>query len=71
MAPEHPDVLRLAAGTEHEEAVRDYVNRGADASPREERGGHRAQEDRRAARAAPSSTRSTASGSRCTSPTTC
>jgi leucyl-tRNA synthetase len=26
MAPEHPDVLRLAAGTEHEAAVRDYVN---------------------------------------------
>src|SRR5215217_1149874 len=26
MAPEHPDVLRLAAGTEHERAVRDYVN---------------------------------------------
>ena len=27
MAPEHPDVLRLAAGTEHEQAVRQYVNR--------------------------------------------
>jgi leucyl-tRNA synthetase len=27
MAPEHPDVLRLAEGTEHEEEVRDYVNR--------------------------------------------
>src|SRR5256885_6284472 len=26
MAPEHPDVLRLAEGTEHEQAVRDYVN---------------------------------------------
>jgi leucyl-tRNA synthetase len=26
MAPEHPDVLKLAAGTEHEQAVRDYVN---------------------------------------------
>ena len=26
MAPEHPDVLRLAAGTEHEAAVREYVN---------------------------------------------
>ena len=26
MAPEHPDVLRLAAGTEHEDAVRAYVN---------------------------------------------
>jgi leucyl-tRNA synthetase len=27
MAPEHPDVFRLAAGTEHEQAVHDYVNR--------------------------------------------
>src|SRR3954466_9818060 len=27
MAPEHPDVLRLAAGTEHEQEVREYVNR--------------------------------------------
>jgi leucyl-tRNA synthetase len=27
MAPEHPDVLRLAGGTEHEHQVRDYVNR--------------------------------------------
>jgi leucyl-tRNA synthetase len=27
MAPEHPDVMRLAAGTEHEQAVREYVNR--------------------------------------------
>ncbi|HEV2785672.1 MAG TPA: leucine--tRNA ligase, partial [Solirubrobacteraceae bacterium] len=27
LAPEHPDVLRLAEGTEHEVAVRDYVNR--------------------------------------------
>jgi leucyl-tRNA synthetase len=27
MAPEHPDVLRLAEGTGHEQAVRDYVNR--------------------------------------------
>jgi leucyl-tRNA synthetase len=26
MAPEHPDVMRLAQGTEHERAVRDYVN---------------------------------------------
>jgi leucyl-tRNA synthetase len=26
MAPEHPDVLRLVADTEHEQAVRDYVN---------------------------------------------
>ncbi|MGH3267094.1 MAG: leucine--tRNA ligase, partial [Trebonia sp.] len=27
LAPEHPDVLRLVAGTEHEDAVHDYVNR--------------------------------------------
>src|SRR5215213_5546949 len=27
MAPEHPDVLKLAAGTEHEQPVREYVNR--------------------------------------------
>jgi leucyl-tRNA synthetase len=26
MAPEHPDVLRLTQGTEHERAVHDYVN---------------------------------------------
>ncbi len=37
MAPEHPDVLRLAAGTEHETAVRDYVNR-AIADAQEDRG---------------------------------
>src|ERR1044072_4615625 len=28
MAPEHPDVMRLAAGTEHEAKVREYVNKG-------------------------------------------
>jgi len=27
MAPEHPDVFKLAAGTPHEQEVRDYVNR--------------------------------------------
>jgi leucyl-tRNA synthetase len=27
MAPEHPDVFRLASGTEHEGAVHEYVNR--------------------------------------------
>ncbi len=27
MAPEHPDVFRLAAGTEHESEVHEYVNR--------------------------------------------
>ena len=70
MAPEHPDVLRLAAGTEHEaggarlrQPRADRVRRGARR--------RRAREDRRAARAARSSTRSTASRSRCSSPTTC
>src|SRR5687768_13416570 len=37
MAPEHPDVIRLVEGTEHEAAVRDYVNRAASESI-EERG---------------------------------
>jgi leucyl-tRNA synthetase len=37
MAPEHPDVIRLAEGTEHEAAVREYVNRSLTESP-EERG---------------------------------
>jgi leucyl-tRNA synthetase len=35
MAPEHPDVLRLAAGTEHEEAVRGYVNHALSESSEE------------------------------------
>jgi leucyl-tRNA synthetase len=37
MAPEHPDVGRLAAGTEYEQAVREYVNRALTESG-EERG---------------------------------
>jgi leucyl-tRNA synthetase len=37
LAPEHPDVLRLAAGTEHEAEVREYVNRALTESA-EERG---------------------------------
>ena len=48
MAPEHPDVLRLAAGTEHEQAVRDYVNQVLTESQRGARR-HRAHEDRRGA----------------------
>ncbi|MGH2957616.1 MAG: leucine--tRNA ligase [Solirubrobacterales bacterium] len=32
LAPEHPDIERLAAGTEHEAEVRDYVNAAARAS---------------------------------------
>jgi leucyl-tRNA synthetase len=37
MAPEHPDVMRLAAGTEHEHAVHDYVNHALNET-NEERG---------------------------------
>jgi leucyl-tRNA synthetase len=37
MAPEHPDVMRLAAGTEQEQAVREYVNHAL-TEPNEERG---------------------------------
>src|SRR5271156_5768442 len=38
MAPEHPDVMRLAAGTPHEQAVHDYLARTLTES-NEERGG--------------------------------
>ncbi len=41
LAPEHPDVERLAAGTEHEAEVREYVNRAARATHEE-----RAEEER-------------------------
>ena len=70
MAPEHPDVLRLAAGTEHEEAVRDYVNHALTESD-EERGD--AEREKTGVPLGPHgrSTRSTASRSRCSSPTTC
>jgi leucyl-tRNA synthetase len=37
MAPEHPDVVRLVAGTEHEQAVRAYVNHAL-TEPNDERG---------------------------------
>jgi leucyl-tRNA synthetase len=37
MAPEHPDVLRLVAGTEHEQAVHQYVNHALNET-NEERG---------------------------------
>ena len=37
MAPEHPDVFRLAAGTEHEQEVHEYVNHALQESA-EERG---------------------------------
>ena len=50
MAPEHPDVLRLAAGTEHEQAVRDYVNHALNETQRGARQ-RREAEDRGAARA--------------------
>src|SRR6476661_8239334 len=35
LAPEHPEVERLAAGTEHEQAVREYVNEAARATAEE------------------------------------
>ena len=38
LAPEHPEVERLAAGTEHEHAVRDYVNEAARATAEERAG---------------------------------
>jgi leucyl-tRNA synthetase len=41
LAPEHPEVERLAAGTEHERAVRDYVNEATRISAEE-----RAEEER-------------------------
>ncbi len=41
LAPEHPEVERLATGTEHEQAVREYVNESARVTAEE-----RADEDR-------------------------
>jgi leucyl-tRNA synthetase len=41
LSPEHPEVQRLAAGTEHEQAVREYVNEAARTSTED-----RAAEDR-------------------------
>ncbi len=38
MAPEHPDVMRLAEGTEHEAAVRDYIDHALTEESAEERG---------------------------------
>ncbi len=35
MAPEHPDVMKLAAGTEYEDEVRDYINHAVQQSTRE------------------------------------
>jgi leucyl-tRNA synthetase len=37
MAPEHPDVMRLAAGTEYEQAAREYINESLNET-NEERG---------------------------------
>ena len=51
MAPEHPDVLRLAEGTEHEAGGARVRQPRADGEQRGARR-HRAREDRRAARAA-------------------
>ena len=70
LAPEHPDLDRLIEGTANAAEVRDYVAASL-RKPTGERGDERTREDRRPARAAPSSTPSTASGSRCSSPTTC
>ena len=70
LAPEHPDLERLVAGTAMEERVREYVQHGADGVGRGARR-HRAREDRRVHRPRGRSTRSTTSRSRCTSPTTC
>ena len=52
LAPEHPEVERLAAGTEHEAAVRDYVNESARATRRgaRRRGARRRPASRWAAR---------------------
>ena len=44
MAPEHPDVLRLAAGTEHEQQVHEYVNRALTESVERARRGRQAQD---------------------------
>jgi leucyl-tRNA synthetase len=38
LAPEHPEVERLAAGTEHEHAVREYVNESTRATAEERAG---------------------------------
>ena len=70
MAPEHPDVLRLAEGTEHEAGRPRLRQPRADREPARSAATPTAR--RPACRsAAPSSTRSTASASRCRSPTTC
>ena len=46
MAPEHPDVFKLAAGTEHEAAVHEYVNRVAGRVDRGSRSRRQAQDRR-------------------------
>jgi leucyl-tRNA synthetase len=38
VAPEHPEIERVAAGTEHEQAVREYVNQAARSSAEERAG---------------------------------
>ena len=70
MAPEHPDVLRLAAGTEHEDEVREYVNKVL-TEKQEERGSAEREKTGVPLGRSRRSTPSTASGSRCGSPTTC
>ena len=60
MAPEHPDVLTLAAGTEHEAAVREYVNALAGGARRRTAATRDKQKTGVAARAQRHATRSTA-----------
>ena len=44
MAPEHPDVFRLAAGTEYEQQVHEYVNRALTESAEDARRGREAED---------------------------
>ena len=69
MAPEHPDVLRLVAGTEHEQAAHDYVNRALNESNEERGNADKPKTGVPLGRTV--TTRSTASRSRCSCPTTC
>ncbi len=69
MAPEHPDVMRLAKGTAQEQAVHDYVNQALNET-NEERG-NAEKPKTGVALGARSPTPSTASRSPCTWPTTC
>ena len=69
MAPEHPDLHRLTAGTEHEQPVRDYVNKVLSEDRTERGAADREKTGVPLGRTV--SIPSTASISRCGSPTTC